>query len=158
MKFEDWDPIQKLAELRARSNQMWDDFLAELPVSERRSGPVSFFPEVDCVETSEEFRFYLSVPGLLEDDFLIDVDGSCLTIRGERRPPYDQELRKQRLQEWRYGYFERHFQLVEPVAIAKLRATYEEGVLTIIAPKKSSDATMNHELGLNPDSGGDDRQ
>jgi HSP20 family protein len=134
VKFQDWDPIKKLEELHAQSNRLWDEFLAEVPASDAQAAPLAFHPDVDFVETDLEFRCYLAVPGLLEDDILIEIGDQQLVVRGERKPPYDIR-REKRLQEWRYGYFERTLQFAEPISRQQLRVSYEEGVLIIVAPK-----------------------
>ena len=135
MTFEYWDPNERLNELRRRSDQMWQDLLANLPLSEVGDEPIAFHPEVDLVETQQDFRFYLSIPGLVEDDIVIDVQGQRLTIRGERRPPYDPNCRQAHMQEWRYGCFERHFELSTTISAETIRANYDAGVLTIVAQK-----------------------
>jgi HSP20 family protein len=135
MTFEFWNPNDRLDELRRRSDQMWKELLADLPSSQSHDEPIAFYPEVDLVETQQDFRFYLSIPGLVEDDIVIDVQGQYLTIRGERRPPYDASQRGPQMQEWRYGFFERHFELSSAVSVETIRAHYEAGVLTIVAQK-----------------------
>ncbi len=135
MTFEFWDPNEQLNRLRRRSDQMWNELLANLPGSDIQDESISFHPEVDLVETKQDFRFYLSIPGLVEDDIVIDVQGHRLTIRGERRPPYDLSRRTAQMQEWRYGCFERHFELSTTVSADTIRANYEAGVLTIVAQK-----------------------
>ena len=137
MNIESWNPFRRLEEFRAESNQVFDSLFADLPASSPDDS-IAFAPEADLVETANEFRFYLSVPGLVEDDILIAIDGHELTIRGERRPPYDAEFRNPRLQEWRYGFFERHFELAVLVEITSIRAAYDAGVLTIIVEKMNS--------------------
>ena len=135
MNFEPIDPFERLAEFRRRSNEKLDELLAELQSSEQIKEPISFQPEVDLVETASEFRFYLSIPGLVEDDIIIKLDGEHLTIRGERRPLYDMERRGPSLREWRYGFFERHFVLPKRIQDSSVRASYDAGVLTIVARK-----------------------
>jgi HSP20 family protein len=137
MTFEFWNPNDRLDELRKRSDEMWEKLLADLPSSNLHDEPISFHPEVDLVETQHDFRFYLSIPGLVEDDIVIDVTGQRLTIRGERRPPYDPALRDAKMQEWRYGFFERHFELSTSILVENIRANYESGVLTIVAQKSN---------------------
>lgn len=135
MNLEPWDPFQRLEEFRRRSIQTLNDLSADLPVSETRNEPIAFQPHADLVETPGEFRLYLSIPGLVEDDILIDVAGKRLTIRGERRPPYDTSHRKTSLQEWTYGFFERNFELTSLISISTIRAGYDAGVLTIVVEK-----------------------
>ena len=141
MSFDSWDPFQRLEEFRQNSSRMLDELLGNLSGSGGNSESggnqeaITFQPEVDLVESSSEFRLYLSIPGMVEDDIMIEIDGRSLTIRGERRPPYDTERRNPQLTEWRYGFFVRQFELSTPVAVDRVRAAYEAGVLTIVAEK-----------------------
>jgi HSP20 family protein len=140
MNLESWDPDRQLEDFRRRSNSMLDRLLAALGSSPESDEPISFQPEVDLVETSQEYRLYLSIPGIIEDDLVIDIDGRHLTIRGERRPPWDANRREAALQEWRYGFFLRHFELPTTIRVETLRAVYDAGVLTIVVTKINQSA------------------
>ena len=94
MNFEFVDPFQRLEEFRRQANESLDELLAEMRNSGQVDESISFQPDADLVETANEFRFYLSIPGLVEDDIVINVDDQRLTIRGERRPPYDTDCRR----------------------------------------------------------------
>lgn len=135
MSIEPVDPFERLEEFRRRSNAILDHLLLDVQESSIDDRSIAFQPEVDLVETEHEFRFYLSIPGMVEDDFLIEVDGHHVTIRGERKPPYDPEHRKVSITEWRYGFFQRQFKLPVLIVVASIRATYDSGVLTIVAEK-----------------------
>ncbi len=135
MNLESWDPDRQLQEFRRRSNSMLDNLLAALGSSPDSEQPIAFQPEVDLVETSHEYRLYVSIPGIIEDDLAIDIDGRYLTIRGERRPPWDANRREAAVQEWRYGFFTRQFELPTAIRLETLRAVYDAGVLTVVVTK-----------------------
>ena len=148
MNFDFWDPFQRLEAIRRDSNRLFDELLAEFPEKGPSQEAISFHPEVDLVESSSEFRFYLSVPGMVEDDIMIEIDGRRLTIRGERRPPYDPEHRDPQLTEWRYGVFVRQFELSAPVAVNRVHAVYDAGVLTVVAEKLMD---QSDDMNIEPD-------
>lgn len=127
-----WDPWKEWERLRAETDRLWDQFLQKLTHAE--AAPIAFLPDVDFVETGREYRLYLSVPGLVEEDIDLVFGQQSLTVRGERQPPYD-AAHSRRLSEWRYGYFERHFEFAKPVRTDAVRADYEAGVLTVVLPK-----------------------
>ena len=135
MTIEPVDPHRRIDEFRRRSSAILDQLLANIGGSTIDDQSVAFQPDVDLVETEHDFRFYISVPGMIEDDFMIDVDGHHVTIRGERKPPYDPEHRKTPMQEWRYGFFQRQFELPVLIVVSSIRAAYDSGVLTIVAEK-----------------------
>lgn len=135
MNLEPRDPRRELDEFRRRSNEMLDELLLEISTTGDHLPNVDFQPDVDLVETHQEFRFYVSIPGMVEDDLLINIDGSTLTLRGERHPPYDMNRQKSEIREWRYGFFERSFELPCLIEVTSLRAKYDSGVLMVVAQK-----------------------
>lgn len=155
MTIEPVDPHRRIDEFRRRSSAILDQLLANIGGSTIDDQSVAFQPDVDLVETEHDFRFYISVPGMIEDDFLIDVDGHHVTIRGERKPPYDPEHRKAAMQEWRYGFFQRQFELPVLIVVSSIRAVYDSGVLTIIAEKVARE-TGSSEFNNPRDDGFDD--
>jgi len=85
----------------------------------------------DIVETGDEYRLYLSLPGMLEEDIDIALQETILIIRGEREPPFDPKLVVLHQRQWRYGYFERRVQLPRAFDAEAIQASYDAGVLTI---------------------------
>lgn len=130
-----WDPWQELERLRIQTDRLWDEFLGKLPLDEMDIGPIAFVPDIDLVETPGEFRIYMSLPGLIEEDLELTIDDQLVTIRGEREPPYDPSHAACRTSEWRYGYFQRDIQLPAVVLPSRVRASCDAGVLTIVLPK-----------------------
>ena len=130
-----WDPLRELERLRERTDRLWDDFLNKLTHADADAEPIAFLPDVDFVEIAREYRLYLSLPGLVEEDIDLAISENALTVRGERQPPYDPTHTRERLGEWRYGFFERRFQFPHSVRTKAVRATYDAGVLTIVVPK-----------------------
>ena len=129
-----WDPWKELARLRAQTDRLWDEFLAKMAHDRGSDTAVGFLPDMDVVETAYDFRVYMAVPGLVEDDIEIEATVDSLTVRGERQPPYDPV--RQHTREWRYGFFERRLSLREQISVDDVRATYDAGVLTVVMPKQ----------------------
>ena len=134
MKVTRWDPWREIAELHAATDQLWEAFLEKLNFSGELQEKIDFLPDADVIESPTEFRVYLSVPGLAEEDLELILDEQTLTVRGERQPPYDPDLDRCQC-EWRYGYFERRLTLAGPVRPDLARAYFDNGVLTIFLPK-----------------------
>lgn len=139
MSIVQWDPWKELDQLRAHTDSLWDTFLAKLTDESNNLPNVGFLPDVDIVETAYDFRIYMSVPGLVEEDIQIETSPTTLTIRGEREPPYD--LNRQHVREWRYGFFERRITVEKPTVPEEIRATYEAGVLIVVMPKQQLNET-----------------
>ena len=130
-----WNPWEELEKLHAETSKLWEAFLRELGRSEASPAPIGFVPNIDFIETSEDYRMFLAIPGLIEQDLDLFIEERSLMVRGERQPPYDPEHHQARVTEWRYGFFQRRIDLPGPIEPTTLRATYEAGVLTIVVSK-----------------------
>lgn len=144
MDLTPWNPWNEIARAREEAERLFDAALEKL----RRSlpgSPISFVPPVDLVEGPDEYRLYVAIPGAVEEDLDIAVEGDVLIIRGELERPYSARGVLVREQEWRYGYFERRVQMPRPLAEDEIRASYEGGVLTISIPKARSEGASSAE-------------
>lgn len=94
----------------------------------------SYTPAIDVRANADEIVFSCDVPGLKKDDLEISVDGSTLTLKGERR--YEGGDKDQVWLGRSYGAFERSFTLPDIVDAENLSADLADGVLTIRVPKK----------------------
>ena len=124
-----WDPWEELHRVRERTDRLWDDFLDKL--TDSGTPKVSFMPSADFVETPTEYRLFVSVPGFVEEDIDIMLEGNQLVVRGERQPPYDPDSPARRVCELRYGFFERRFTLFDEIDVDSLAARYDSGMLAI---------------------------
>ena len=142
MSMESWNPIHRRHSFKRHLSQSIGGSIAQSPDSET-DDEIAFRPAVDLIETPTEFQFFLSIPGLVEDDIVIEINGRYLTIRGEREAPYDHDYRTAKVQEWQYGYFERRFKLASEISSENVRGGYETGVLTIVVEKIGSDSAID---------------
>jgi HSP20 family protein len=94
-------------------------------------------PAADVIETENEIRVLLELPGLGADDVAVDLENNVLTIRGEKREERreDDERNTWHLMERRYGSFSRSFVLPRDVEQDRIAAHFENGVLTVAIPK-----------------------
>jgi HSP20 family protein len=125
-----WNPWQELERVQAEIDALLQAALSKL----RNVVPgrdIAFVPVTDIVETGDEYRLYLSLPGMLEEDIDIALQGTILIVRGEREPPFDLKLVALHQRQWRYGYFERRVQLPRAFDGEAIQASYDAGVLTI---------------------------
>ncbi len=126
-----WNPWRETEQMMSRANRMMDELIDKM--QGQLDQEIRFLPEADLIETRNEYRIYLSLPGILEDDIDILVDGNQVIVRGERFCPHDIDCADRSTVERRFGFFERHFQFEQP--IQSFRAACSEGVLVIVAVK-----------------------
>ena len=93
-------------------------------------------PAVNIIENKENFKVALAVPGFKKDDFKIDVEGNMLTISSEKEETKEEKELSYTRKEFNYSAFSRSFTLPEEVDYQKNDAHYENGILTLLMPKK----------------------
>lgn len=95
----------------------------------------SWYPKVDVVETENELRFHVDLPGLTEKDVTVEVQDDRLILKGERKIAKDEKKDDYVVCERSYGAFQRQFRLDAPVNPNQIKATFEQGVLNVSVPK-----------------------
>lgn len=93
-----------------------------------------FTPACDIVESEEEYKILLDLPGLTKKEINIALKDNVLSVKGERSESLNEE-ESYRRQERRSGVFSRSFALPENVNAAETNAHFRSGVLTISMPK-----------------------
>ncbi|MEJ2185926.1 MAG: Hsp20/alpha crystallin family protein [Gemmatimonadota bacterium] len=123
-------PMEAVDDLR-REMSRWMGDLNDQWESNLRSLPT------EVVESDEELRFNMEIPGVRLEDIDLTVENNILTVSGEKK-----EERKEgenagsyRLYERRYGRFERSFVLPQHADASRVDARYDNGVLTVTFPK-----------------------
>ncbi len=128
-----WRPLQ---ELRREIDRIWDEFLGRARFSERWEG-FEWAPAVDISETEDAVVVRADVPGLAPEDLEINLSGNVLTIKGEKKQEKEEKKENFYRVERVYGSFMRSIELPAEVDPEKVEATYKNGVLKIILPKKA---------------------
>jgi HSP20 family protein len=93
-------------------------------------------PAVNIKEGKEDFTIEVAAPGYEKKDFKIDLNNSVLEISTEKEEKNEQNEDKNLRCEFRYSSFKRFFTLPESVESDKIKATYKDGILNVLIPKK----------------------
>ena len=95
-------------------------------------------PAVNIMETEESFNVEVAAPGMVKDDFNIELDNDVLTISSENKKENETTDKEGRFtrKEFSYNSFKRAFSLPDSVDSTKISASYNNGVLEIALPKK----------------------
>jgi HSP20 family molecular chaperone IbpA len=106
----------------------------ELETAERTRWGKVFAPPIDIIETKNELRMYVDMPGVQKDSINIMIDKGVLTISGNLA---DQPFEDKQLiyQEYEIGDYQRSFTLTDTINQDKIEANYKHGVLEMILPK-----------------------
>lgn len=127
------DPFREMEELRSRIDKIFEEFLGSLRKREL-GAPRAWLPPVDIYDAGEELVVEMDLPGVGKERVEIHMDGDTLTVRGERKR-LEEEGRRYARSERVFGPFERSFSINIPVKVEGVRASYENGVLTLRLPK-----------------------
>ncbi|MFO7769362.1 MAG: Hsp20/alpha crystallin family protein [bacterium] len=129
-----WQPERDvLWNVQNEIGKLFDD-LIERPLSGTRGGG-RWYPEVDVEERADSYLVSMDAPGMQREDLKVSMEGNTLRIRGERKQLREEGDEDYRLNERRYGIFERSFTLPRSVDSGKIHARYRNGVLEITVPK-----------------------
>lgn len=93
-------------------------------------------PKVNIKESADAFMVEMAVPGLKKSDFHIDLDNEVLSISTETKEESEHKEENYTRREFGYSSFKRTFTLPESVNDEKINASYENGILSILLPKK----------------------
>lgn len=88
------------------------------------ASPTRWARSDDVEETDESFIIRCDMPGVDPKDFTVEVHGDTLSIKGQRKT------------EHRANSYSRAYTLPRTVALDKVDAAYEHGVLTVTIPKR----------------------
>ena len=113
------------------------DFLRWDPLLDYGTGAATaFMPSFDVKETPDAYQFKADLPGILEADLEISLEGSRLTVAGKREEEVVKDGERLHLSERSHGTFSRTFTLPEDVEGEKVIAELRNGVLTLMVPKR----------------------
>jgi len=90
------------------------------------------WPRVEVRESGQEFKVYAELPGLEERDVEVTYADGVLALKGVKRLEEDGALYSER---WA-GAFERQIVLSDAVDPDNVKATFKNGVLTVVLGKK----------------------
>lgn len=100
-------------------------------------------PALNIVETDKEYIVEIAAPGVTKDDFCVTVDKhDQLIVTVENRNNNEERDKKGKFlrREFSYSQFQQTLILPENVNKDEIRATQDNGVLTITIPKNHATA------------------
>jgi HSP20 family protein len=90
------------------------------------------FPAVNLYETAEAYVLTAELPGVAPKDIQVSLEGSTVTLSGERRiEQAEGEGTSVHRSERQAGSFRRAFELPTPVDADKVEAVHKNGVLML---------------------------
>ena len=131
-----WDPFRQLSSLH---NEI--DRLFEAPLSALTAGLQPFTsgwsPALDLHEDKDNFTVRAELPGMKKEEIEISLHDGVLSISGERKEVKHDDSGVHRSERF-VGRFQRTLALPSAVDADKVKATYEDGILTVTLPKSEA--------------------
>ncbi|GFZ19835.1 HSP20-like chaperones superfamily protein [Actinidia rufa] len=119
------------------SLDVWDPFRNFQFPELSRENTAFVSTRVDWKETPEAHVFKADLPGLKKEEVKVEIeDDRVLQIRGERNVEKEEKNDTWHRVERSSGQFMRRFRLPENAKVDELKASMENGVLTVTVPKE----------------------
>ncbi|MCC6747812.1 MAG: Hsp20/alpha crystallin family protein [Deltaproteobacteria bacterium] len=99
-------------------------------------GTFSFAPALDLEEHPDRFVLKADLPGMSEKEIEVKLDEGRLVLTGKREFAQEEKHEGMLYRERRSGSFCRTVTLGEAVDVTGIEATYKDGVLTVVLPKR----------------------
>jgi HSP20 family protein len=135
------------SEFRHEMDGLFDRFFASKPAYDFRFPELEkggknaklnkdlIVPDIDIRETKNNIWLRAELPGLSAKNLDITFKDGVLTLKGEKKLKKGAGEENIRVLECCYGTFERSLTLPRGIDQDKIKATFEDGVLTIEIPK-----------------------
>ena len=123
------DPWGGFGALRREMDELFDRFGTFSPALAR-----SAFPALNLYESEDAYVLTAEIPGIGPEDLEISLEGSTVTLRGERKVASEEGASVHR-SERPAGAFRRAIDLPVPIDGEKVEAKHRHGVLTLRLPK-----------------------
>jgi len=140
-----WSPFRHLSSLREEIDRLFDSPLSALTQSSNQflSG---WMPAVDLYEDKDNLHLKAELPGMNKNNIEISVHEGVLTISGERKLDEKYEAAEVYRSERALGRFQRTLTLPAQVNAEKVKAHYQDGILTVLLPKAEESKPKHIEI------------
>jgi len=133
-----WQPFREIDTLQREVNRLFDSLTSDMPSF---SGSGAFIPPAEIYETPDAIHLKLEIPGINANDLEVQVSADVVSISGERKSESTTEEKGMKRTEFRYGSFQRVFQLPARVQNERVTADYKDGILSLVLPKAEAEKT-----------------
>lgn len=100
---------------------------------------------VDVIESTNQFLVSADLPGISKENIKIEFDKGNLSILADARPTIEkQEGDKVILNERQFSKLSRTLRFGENVDSEGIKASYKDGVLTLVIPKREAPVSLKH--------------
>ncbi len=127
-----------LLSFRRNIDKLFEDFMDDFGSMKLSAWPLqkNFLPDIDVSENDKAIQVTAELPGMTEKDVEVSLHDNVLTVKGEKKHEEEKKEHNYHCIERRYGSFHRTIPLPEEVETDKIDASFKNGILNILIPKK----------------------
>jgi HSP20 family protein len=142
-----WAGFGRLSSLRDELDRLFESPWTELArASQLLSG---WTPALDIHEDKDNFIVRAELPGMKREHIDVSLHDGALSVSGERKLEQKYEKADVYRTERFFGKFQRTVTLPAPVAADKVKAQYQDGILTVTLPKTEEAKPKQIEVNVN---------
>lgn len=130
-----WNPLKEMVSLRERMSRMFDDPLFRFDGRSEETEMGAWLPAVDMFEKDDHLVIKAELPGMDKKDISLDFKDDVLTLSGVRKQENEVSEENFYRREMSYGKFVRSFSLPADSDAEKIKADFQNGVLTVEVPR-----------------------
>ncbi|MDD3802854.1 MAG: Hsp20/alpha crystallin family protein [bacterium] len=139
-----FSPMNDLFDLRKEIDSMFDNrFFGGML---QRFGEQAWAPVMDIVESDKDFTVKVELPGMKKEEIKINIENNILSIEGERKSESEEKGKTFHRIERSYGSFYRAVSLPKQIDEQKIKASFNDGLLTVVLPKSDIAKTKAIEI------------
>lgn len=125
-----------LSKIHNEMNRMFNELVTEEDEfwSNGRASD-SFAPKSDIIETKNEYKVFMDMPGIEEKEVEVSMDNGVLQVSGKKEHSEEIKNAQMHTTERSYGSFTKRMELPKNILEDKIEANFKNGVLEILLPK-----------------------
>jgi len=98
-------------------------------------------PASEASVQDDAYRIAIELPGVAEEDIDVSVHDGVVRVRGEKKTSHEEESETWYFSERQFGSFSRSFRVPPDADQDAVEAGLDDGVLTLVLPKRSEPET-----------------
>ena len=139
---------EPFSRLRGEVDRIFDEFPPRFPAAYLGTRYLASMPipALEMKATDKQYRLSVEVPGVPIEDIELSVEDDMLVIKGEKKEQHEEKERDYSLSERSYGAFERRISLPQDAEVESIKASSENGVVSILIPRDHKLASKQRKI------------
>ena len=137
--------------LHREMDRLFDSFMRDFnmpAVAGSDNAPMVAMPRIDVSETDKEIRIDAELPGVKENEIDVELVDDMLSIHGEKKAEKEDQRKGYHVKERSYGSFARSMRLPFSADPDRVKASFNNGVLTITVAKPEESKGHSHKIAI----------